>query len=78
MSKQERLMKFTGDIKALPYRELKEFATTLFKMIASNDPKNLTPEIVVDCIVATAEQINPDQVDTPDDTRRKTLAGRLA
>ncbi len=56
--KHERLMKFTGDLKALPYRELMVFAIKLRAVL--NPAEGFSDSVVAQCLVAVAEEINPD------------------
>jgi hypothetical protein len=55
----QQLMKFTGDLKAMPYRELMAFSEKLSQTLQD---RPVTPAALAEVLVSTAEQINPDQL----------------
>jgi hypothetical protein len=69
----DRLMKFAGDLKALPYRDLRTFAITLAAKI------NVDQMRLTDALVAAAEEINPDQddIEGPRSAKRQGLAEKI-
>jgi hypothetical protein len=74
MAKSTTLLKFTGDLKALPYRELMEFAESLKYWIAMVN--SAEPVALAQAMVKAAVDINPDQEDT-EAPRRQSLTSKI-